>query len=288
MACLAGLLACSSGDGSPSVAALRSTSTTEASNQPDGPVEITTEDRTLDGTEPPLLVRIWAPEPAGAADRPLIVLAHGLAGEPDKFDELSTAWAEAGYVVAAPRFPHSSATGGAKVDGFTDQPALVISVIDQLALDPALRLDADRVGVAGLSLGGSTIYALTTDPCCMDPRIRGAAIFDGLRPGPFGDDPLVANTVPVMLIHCDRDPVLPYDTQAVEGFARMAAPAWLVTMPCVEHSQPFEDSPSDFDALVEDVTLDLWASVLGDDPDAAGRIATDVGADGRATLRTKP
>ena len=43
--------------------------------------------------------------PAGDAPAPLIVLAHGAAGAPEKFGELAAAWADAGYVVAAPRFP---------------------------------------------------------------------------------------------------------------------------------------------------------------------------------------
>jgi predicted dienelactone hydrolase len=299
LACVACCLASCSGDGdTPTVAAdltassatTASTSTTSASTTttvPKGPYEVATEDRTLTGDDPPLFVRTWTPVDDGAGTRRLIVLAHGLAGEPDKFDELSSAWAEAGYVVAAPRFPNSSVTGGAQVEGFTEQPALVTSVIDQLTDDPELRLDPDEVGVAGLSLGGSTIYALTTDPCCTDPRIRGAAIFDGLRPGPFGDDPLVPNQVPVLVLHCQQDFVLPYAEHAVEGFARLADPAWLVSMPCNEHAQPYEDDPSAFDGLVEDLTLDLWASVLGHDAAAAGRIANDVETDGRATVEVR-
>ena len=39
---------------------------------------------------------------------PLIVLAHGLNGDPDQLDDLSEAWASAGFVVAAPRFPRTN------------------------------------------------------------------------------------------------------------------------------------------------------------------------------------
>jgi predicted dienelactone hydrolase len=297
VACLLGLLACSSDDGSPTVAADRSTSTSAATTTtpsttttttaPTGPFTVTTEDLTLTGDDPPLFVRIWTPDDSGTGTRHLVVLAHGLDGEPDKFDDLSSAWARAGYVVAAPRFPKSSASGGGDVTGLKEQPAQVVSVIDQLTADPDMRLDPDDVAVAGLSLGGSTIYALTTDPCCIDPRIKGAAIFDGVRPGAFGQDALVPNKVPVVIMHCDQDPVLLYSAHAVEGFARMTDPAWLVTMPCAEHPQPYEDSPSAFDDLVKQVTLDLWASVLGADPDAAARIASDVQADGRATVQDK-
>jgi predicted dienelactone hydrolase len=292
--CLVCLAACVARGEGPTVeadshptSASRSTTST-ASTAPHGPFEVTTVDRTLTGATPHLFVRVWSPDDGGKRTRNLIVLAHGLNGEPDKFDGLSSSWAKAGYVVAAPRFPGSSATGGGQVAGFTDQPAEVRSVIDQLTADESLRLDPDHVAVAGLSLGGSTIYALTTDPCCMDPRIDAAAIFDGVRPGAFGKAALVSNEVPVLIIHCDHDPVLPYEAHAVQGFARMQAPAWLVTMPCAEHPQPYEDEPSAFDPLVEQVTLDLWRSAFGPDPAAAAEITTDVQADGRATVQSKP
>ena len=76
----------------------------------------------------------------------------------------------------------------------------------------------------------------------------------------------------MLVLHCEQDFVLPYAEHAVEGFARLADPAWLVSMPCNEHAQPYEDDPSAFDGLVEDLTLDLWASVLGHD---AGRRRPD-------------
>jgi predicted dienelactone hydrolase len=301
--CLLGLAACSSGTDASNLAAQRSSTTEPPSTEPStgpstersttttaprGPFEVTSTDRTLTGATPQLFVRIWSPEDAGRGTRKLIVLAHGLNGEPDKFDDLSSSWARAGYVVAAPRFPGSSATGGGQVAGFDEQPAEVSSVIDQLTADATLRLDPDHVAVAGLSLGGSTIYALTTDPCCIDPRIDAAAIFDGLRPGPFGKAALVPNEVPVLIIHCDHDPVLQYEAHAVGGFDRMVDPAWLVTLPCVEHPQPYEDEPSPFDPLVERVTLDLWDAALRGGPEAGPAITADVEADDHgATLRAK-
>ena len=43
--------------------------------------------------------------PPTTAPAPLIVLAHGASGAPEKFTDLATYWAEHGYVVAVPRFP---------------------------------------------------------------------------------------------------------------------------------------------------------------------------------------
>ena len=57
--------------------------------------------------EPPkrdLQTVVWLPATDAAA--PLIVLAHSYNGHPRKFsEETAQRWAEAGYVVAVPRFP---------------------------------------------------------------------------------------------------------------------------------------------------------------------------------------
>ncbi len=58
-------------------------------------------------------------------------------------------------------------------------------------------------------------------------------------------------------------------------------------MKCAEHAQPYEDSPSAFDPLVERVTLDLWQATLQGDPAAMARISTDVDGNNRATVLFK-
>ena len=61
-----------------------------------------------------LVTTIWYPARSGSATTarqgpyPLIVFAHGLGGSPQLYSKLLTAWAAAGYVVAAPLFPLSS------------------------------------------------------------------------------------------------------------------------------------------------------------------------------------
>jgi len=61
-----------------------------------------------------LVTTIWYPARSGSANKsglgpyPLIVFAHGLGGSPQEYRQLLSAWASAGYVVAAPLFPLSS------------------------------------------------------------------------------------------------------------------------------------------------------------------------------------
>src|SRR5262249_61512946 len=98
---------------------------------------------------------------------PLVVLAHGDNGHPNKFSRLIGAWAAAGYVVAAPAFPLTSnmAPGGGTPGDVRNQPTDVSFVIDEILKMGQPRsggplaglIDGRHIGVAGLSLGGATV-----------------------------------------------------------------------------------------------------------------------------------
>ena len=141
--------------------------------------------------------RSWSPRstsPPVPGPFPLITFSHGWAGHPRKFTQLFEAWAEAGYVVAAPAFPLSNdqAPGGATSDDVTNQPGDISFVIDEVlaasedAADPLYgAVDPDHIGTAGLSLGGVTTYGLafagllSGRPPRRGRRVqRGAAGFD--------------------------------------------------------------------------------------------------------------
>ena len=78
--------------------------------------------------------------PARTDRNPLILLAHGFNGHPRKFTDLARHWAEAGYVVAVPRFPVSSdefpvidpAEFNARIADLPGQAGDVIFVIDEV------------------------------------------------------------------------------------------------------------------------------------------------------------
>ena len=119
---------------------------------------------------------------------PLIVFGHGFAVTPAAYYRLLTAWAQAGYVVAAPVFPlaNAHAPGGPDEADLVNQPAdmsFVITTMLALAAEHgsflAGRISPTEVGVSGQSDGGETALAMAYDQYYLDPRVRAAAILSG-------------------------------------------------------------------------------------------------------------
>jgi dienelactone hydrolase len=160
------------------------------------------------GADRPLPTTVWYPVTAGR--HPILLFSHGLGGLPEQFAPLAVQWAQAGYVVAAPAYPHTN--GRAPVDD-TDiarQPADAAYVIDRIKAlgaapgDPlAGRLDVGRVAAVGFSAGGTTTLGLLCKG--RDPALRAAVSVAGRRPATAFGGP----ATPVLFLHGDRDPVVP-------------------------------------------------------------------------------
>ena len=127
---------------------------------------------------------------------PLIVLSHGTGGTGGNLAWLGTALARAGYVAAAVNHPGNNAVDGYTVPGFTlwwERARDLSAVIDGMLADPTLmaRIDAERIGAAGFSLGGYTMIAIAGGitslahfrEFCASPEADGAC----QAPPEFGD-----------------------------------------------------------------------------------------------------
>ena len=230
--------------------------------------------------------------PAGTGPFPLIAFSHGWAGHPRKFTELFQAWAEAGYAVVAPTFPVSNdqAPGGASSDDLPSQPGDISFVIDEVLAasadedDPLYgTVDPERIGAAGLSLGGATTYGVAFAGCCRDDRLSAAAIFDGA----LGFDADMASGLPLLVMHADEDYVVPY-APAIGPYADAVAPKWLVTIHEAIHFEPYEDSPDPADAMVVEATVAFWDRYLQDDEAAEQRLVDAITPASLATLESEP
>ena len=239
-----------------------------------------------------LVTTIVYPDVTGRS--PLIVLSHGSGGSPQSLTKMATAWAQAGFVVALPRFPlTNSVNGGANAIDVTNQPGDVSFVISRLLAESDAagspmsgRVDRDHIGVAGHSLGGATAYGVAYAPCCRDDRIKAVVIFSGVRLIDSGKETF-DRPMPTLVFHGTGDRTLPYSLDA-DAYALLHAPKWFVTLTGAPHSPPYDNEPSRWDDLVERSTTDFWQAELRGDHAKLADLAKDAVVDTLSTLQSDP
>ena len=202
------------------------------------------------GSPRELRLRTWAP--ASPRPAPLLLLAHGFGGLPEKFEAMAIDFARLGYFVAAPAFPltNEATPGGhqSHLGDFRNQPADVSFVLDRLLeanaipSDPVFgRIDPTGIFLFGHSLGGVTTLGLIRHSCCRDSRIHAAILADTpdfLESG-FRDsiEPLPIRT---LVLHGTADATVDY-AAAPDLLTSLLPPAYLVGIAGAGHSEAFED-----------------------------------------------
>jgi len=232
-----------------------------------------------------LVTQVRAPTTPRTTPRPMILAVHGVDGSPDALAPLLDAWTHAGYTVVAPTFPKTKkdASGRAVRSEVVDQAADARFVLDEV-LDRAetFGIDPHEVGVAGMSLGGMTVYGLISHTCCHDGRIRAAVVMAGVHDD-FPSGKYVHQDVPVFLIQGDADVGYHHSRAA---YAQLAPPKWFVTLHGERHSPPFEVPRGSIATVVDATTSLFWDHYLGHDTAAASKLVAVVKATkGKATLQ---
>ncbi|GAA1841394.1 hypothetical protein GCM10009687_03400 [Asanoa iriomotensis] len=225
--------------------------------------------------------------PEGAGRFPLVLFSHGLGGRPADYAPLLRRWAAAGFVVAAPAYPHTNGdTDDYDVIDVVNQPADASYVIGRvLALDARRgdrffgRLATDRVAAAGHSAGGITTVGLFT--LARDARLDAGIVLSGNGLGAgtgFRGAP-----ADMLFVHGERDETVSY----ASGKAAYDAVPWpkaFLSFPQGDHgTNLLRDGGTSFDVLAGTTTEFLRFALYGD-PNAKGRIPKAAANDGVATL----
>jgi predicted dienelactone hydrolase len=177
---------------------------------------------------------------------PLVVFSHGFTASGPAYQFLLQKWAAHGYVIAAPTFPLSNgnAPGGPTIGDYPNQPgdvSFVITSMLNLSRDPRSPLhgliNANRIGVAGHSLGAITTLGVAYNSAVADPRIDAAVPISGIVL-PFGTGTTFTGiTTPLLLIHGDHDQTVPYGS-SVYSFEHASPPKFFETLLGAPHT-PF-------------------------------------------------
>jgi dienelactone hydrolase len=192
-----------------------------------------------------LVTTIWHPArgagsvaTAGGGPYPLIVFAHGLGASPQAYQKLLTAWAAAGYVVAAPLFPLSSSEtpGGPDGGDIGSQPGDMTFVIDEVLKASAAAngplsglVDPKEIGAAGHSNGAITTLGLVANSCCRDPRVKSAVVMAGTTEGLGRGHYQLAKAPPLLVVQDLHDGLIPY-ADAVAVYNQALGPKALLAL----------------------------------------------------------
>ncbi|MFF5073654.1 dienelactone hydrolase family protein [Micromonospora olivasterospora] len=245
----------------------------------------------------PLPVTLWYPArgaAGGAAERsaapaagrfPVVMFSHGLGGRPDDYATLVTRWAAAGFVVAAPAFPHTSRGTDGNVLDVLNQPADVSYALTKvLALDGAAgdplrgRLATDRVAAAGHSAGGVTTIGLFT--AGRDDRLDAGVVFAGTALGV--GTAFAGAAAPQLFVHGEADEVVDYAAGRA-AYDRVPWPKAMLSLPKGDHGRALLTDGAAL-RVVSDTTVEFLRWTLYGDAAAKRRLPADATRGGIATL----
>ncbi len=223
-----------------------------------------------------------APSDKAAGPYPLVVFAHGLGGTPQDYITLLTAWASAGFVVAAPLFPLSNANvpGGPDAGDVVNQPKDMSYVIDSVlsaSLSPSGTLsglvDPNEIGATGHSNGAVTTLGLVANTCCFDPRVKAAVVMagttEGFPPGHYD----FSKTAPLLLVHGTADQLIPYRSAPLI-YNEARGPKGLLTLVGGSHDGAAGHDPRSAPTVIR-TTTDFLEAYLTGNRQARSRLASD-------------
>ncbi|MER7331519.1 MULTISPECIES: alpha/beta hydrolase [unclassified Micromonospora] len=239
----------------------------------------------------PLPVTLWYPADgdAVAAGRfPVVVYSHGLHSLPELHAGLTARWAAAGFVVAAPAYPHTRrGTPRFSRADVRHQPADGWRVIRHLVRLDARRgdplaghLDVTRFAAAGHSAGGFTTAGMFTSG--RSGRLRsGIVIAGGGMAGGFA-----APAAPLLFVHGTADPVVPASVGRA-AYHRTTGPAAFLSLLGQGHGEYLAPGRPGFDQVLA-TTTDFLRWTLYGDPDAGRRLPGGARFPGVTAYETRP
>jgi dienelactone hydrolase len=205
----------------------------------------------------PLPTIVWYPAAPGRF--PVVLLSHGLGGQPDGFTDLAQALAGAGFVVAAPAYPHTRKHAPLfDRNDVHNQPGDAKFVLESLARDPVVGpIAASRGCAAGFSAGGFTTSGMFTTARWRGLRC-GIVISGGAMEGGF-----TGAAAPILFIHGDADNVVAY-SRGRSAYENLFWPKAFLTMYGQGHGEFLDSKRAGFEPAAATIVDFLRWNLYGD------------------------
>jgi dienelactone hydrolase len=219
------------------------------------------------GPERPLPTTVWYPAvhagrdaPLASGRFPLVLYSHGLHSLPEWHAPIIGRWVAAGFVLAAPAYPHTRADAArfSRAD-VRNQPADAWHVARRVLALAAFagHLDPERIGAAGHSAGGYTTAGLFT--AGHDRRLRaGIIIAGGGAAGAFAGPP-----AELLFVHGSADRTVPITT-AQAAYERVGWPKAFLTLPGQDHGAYLSPDSPEFNQVAGATTAFFRRTLLRD------------------------
>lgn len=229
------------------------------------------------------------------APYPLLVFSQGYDLSVQAYSTLLTDWASAGFVVAAPTYPHTDPSDQRSLDenDITNHPAdlrYVISTLLEAAQGSGSPLsgliDANEIGAVGHSDGADVTLAVAADTCCQDPRVKAAAILSGAELASFGGRYAFSGGVPLLITQGSAD-TINFPACSAQIYNAAASPKYYLDLLGAPHEPPYAD-PGPDQQIVAQVTTDFFDAEIAGQSAALAAMTTDGNVGGRTSLTTGP
>jgi pimeloyl-ACP methyl ester carboxylesterase len=208
-----------------------------------------------------------------------VLFSHGYTAEPDDYAALLARWAQRGFIVAGPKYPHTSYGAEDLVQtDIVNQPADAVYVLDRLralgVADPlGAALDGDKMAAAGHSAGGLTTTGLFSKD--RDDRLLAGVVIAGTD---FEGTPFRGPAAAMLFVHGEKDDTVAYRA----GHTVFEAVPWSRAMLSIPDGGHVIEGDH-FEAITQTTTQFLRWSLYGD-PGAKERIPAAAAVGGVATL----
>lgn len=196
---------------------------------------------------------------------PLLVFSQGYDVAVGAYQGLLQDWASAGFVVAAPRYPHTSPSEPAALDeaDIVNHPAdlrFVLATLLRSAGTPGATLsgliDSDQVGLVGHSDGGDVSLAVADNSCCRDSLVKAVAVLSGAELTSFGGRYFAGPPLPLLVVQGSADTVnVPACSTQIYDSA--PSPKWYLDLVGAEHYPPYIGAGEDH-SIVASVVTDFF------------------------------
>jgi len=225
------------------------------------------------------------------APYPLIVFSQGYDLSVQAYSTLLSDWASAGFVVAAPTYPHTDPGDPGALDENdiiyhpSDLRYVITAVIDDVGVPRSLLsglIDANEIGVVGHSDGADVSLAVAANTCCQDPRVKATAILSGAELASFSGHYVLSDGAPLLVVQGNAD-TINRPMCSAQIYDAAGPDKYYLDLLGASHEPPYAD-PGPDQQIVARVTTDFFDGELSGQTAALAALATDGNVGGRSSL----